>query len=686
LPYWDMVMVVLLIYTATVTPYEVGFHEEINVPRDGVNAMWIINRIVDGCFLLDILLTCNTMCETDPHPVHGPKWLGKRRLITWTYMQSPWAYVDVISILPFYTLGWSSGDAADMGNATNVSIEGSGAAGLSSLRLIKLLRMLKLARMLKAAAYFAPLIKDVLMVRFEMTYASLKVLSLFTWLLLFTHLQACFWGLFATFFAEDEPTWIKEFTDSHTTMRGKEPEPWEVYAAALYWSAMTVTSIGYGEMLPANSAERLLCTFFMIISGMVWAYILSTAAGIAATLNPNTVLFHNTMDQLNYFMRERSLPGKLRKELRHYFEVARHVREINDDANLLEQMPSLMQGRVAFAAHKDWLQRVWYFQHLPDSRESREFNAHIAKNLKVRALVAEERAPIGQLYVLRRGMVVKNWHFMRAGRVWGDDMIIDALHLIDHSQAVAVTYCEVFILSRESLDQVASTYPVARDMIEKAARRLRMQRALLIFLCEQMGTNPRSFIRQKHASNYTFTSSQVTTQQKIDAMHSVLVTERHWGDGRQPSKLSEMLRIRKAAFTAGGVGAGEQSQPSQPSLSNGKSSAPIVPTISQLALAPATPPPKGLAPAAALSPRASASRGNAPTASNAPPAARSRRSETDPDLHAAVSALSHRVDDLAATMQHLGAHAQQQTAMMARLDAFLKERGAQAPTPNPMAC
>ena len=88
---------------------------------------------------------------------------------------------------------------------------------------------------------------------------------------------------------------------------------------------MTVTSIGYGEMLPANSSERLLCTFFMIISAMVWAYILSTAAGIAATLNPNTVLFHNTMDQLNYFMRERSLPGKLRKELRHYFEVAWHV-------------------------------------------------------------------------------------------------------------------------------------------------------------------------------------------------------------------------------------------------------------------------------------------------------------------------------------------------------------------------
>ena len=59
--------------------------------------------------------------------------------------------------------------------------------------------------------------------------------------------------------------------------------------------------------------------------GVSWTYVLSTAAGIASTLDPNAVLYQTTMDQLNYFMRERSLPGKLRKELRHYFEVARHV-------------------------------------------------------------------------------------------------------------------------------------------------------------------------------------------------------------------------------------------------------------------------------------------------------------------------------------------------------------------------
>ena len=154
-------------------------------------------------------------------------------------------------------------------------------------------------------------------------------------------------------------------------------------------------------------------------------------------------------------MRERKLPKRLRHDLRLYFETARHVREVNDDANLLESMSPLLQGRVAFAANREWLERVWYLARLPDTRDTTEFIAAVAKSLTVRAYVAEERAPIGQLYVLRKGIAVKNWRFMRAGMVWGDDIIIDALHLMDHSQAVALTYIEVFVLTREALDVAA---------------------------------------------------------------------------------------------------------------------------------------------------------------------------------------------------------------------------------------
>ena len=48
--------------------------------------------------------------------------------------------------------------------------------------------------------------------------------------------------------------------------------------------------------------------------------------------------------------------------------------------------------------------RIWYFQQLIDSRETREFIAIVAKALVVQALVAEERAPIGQVRFAREHM------------------------------------------------------------------------------------------------------------------------------------------------------------------------------------------------------------------------------------------------------------------------------------------
>ena len=73
----------------------------------------------------------------------------------------------------------------------------------------------------------------------------------------------------------------------------------------------------------------------MLVSGCVWTYVLGTSAGIASTLDPNGVLFRNTMDQLNYFMRERTLPKQMRHDLREFFTAARTVHQANDDQDLV---------------------------------------------------------------------------------------------------------------------------------------------------------------------------------------------------------------------------------------------------------------------------------------------------------------------------------------------------------------
>ena len=50
--------------------------------------------------------------------------------------------------------------------------------------------------------------------------------------------------------------------------------PGSIYAVSVYWAVMTITSIGYGDIAatPYNPVEQVICTFFMMLGGVVWGY------------------------------------------------------------------------------------------------------------------------------------------------------------------------------------------------------------------------------------------------------------------------------------------------------------------------------------------------------------------------------------------------------------------------------
>jgi hypothetical protein len=63
---------------------------------------------------------------------------------------------------------------------------------------------------------------------------------------------------------------------------------------------MCVCSIGYGDILPVNSTEQLVCTLLMVLSGLFWANLVGDICGILATLDVNGIEFRQNMDQVLY--------------------------------------------------------------------------------------------------------------------------------------------------------------------------------------------------------------------------------------------------------------------------------------------------------------------------------------------------------------------------------------------------
>ena len=67
--YWDAVTAVALLYTAVMTPYEVGFMQP---AENWYDPIFLINRLLDVIFIVDMAVSSLLMCESSHRPTHNP--------------------------------------------------------------------------------------------------------------------------------------------------------------------------------------------------------------------------------------------------------------------------------------------------------------------------------------------------------------------------------------------------------------------------------------------------------------------------------------------------------------------------------------------------------------------------------------------------------------------------------------
>ena len=119
---WDALMILLLLYTASVTPYEVAFL------TTSLDALFVVNRCVDLYFLADMALSFVTPFRAPWHSRDAGQWVTERSRIARHYLKG-WFAIDLISILPF--------------DVVSVAIESEDMKKLTIVRVVRLMRLAK---------------------------------------------------------------------------------------------------------------------------------------------------------------------------------------------------------------------------------------------------------------------------------------------------------------------------------------------------------------------------------------------------------------------------------------------------------------------------------------------------------------------------------------------------------------
>lgn len=95
--------------------------------------------------------------------------------------------------------------------------------------------------------------------------------------------------------------WIYDFY----LQRGLEPTKKDIYVASLYYILTTVTTVGYGDITPVNTGERVYAIFLTVVGGAIYGYIIASMASIVSSLDANDRLVSEKMDSIISYMDKR---------------------------------------------------------------------------------------------------------------------------------------------------------------------------------------------------------------------------------------------------------------------------------------------------------------------------------------------------------------------------------------------
>uniref|UniRef100_A0A8C2NWM4 Cyclic nucleotide-gated channel alpha-1 n=2 Tax=Capra hircus TaxID=9925 RepID=A0A8C2NWM4_CAPHI len=349
---------------------------------------------------------------------------------------------------------------------------------------------------------------DLLYIKFGWNYPEIRlnrllrisrmfeISNLVMYIIIIIHWNACVYFSISKAIGFGNDTWV--YPDVNDPDFGRLARK---YVYSLYWSTLTLTTIGETPP-PVRDSEYFFVVADFLIGVLIFATIVGNIGSMISNMNAARAEFQARIDAIKQYMHFRNVSKDMEKRVIKWFDYLWTNKKTVDEREVLKYLPDKLRAEIAINVHLDTLKKVRIFADC-------EAGLLVELVLKLQPQVYSPGD-----YICKKGDIGREMYIIKEGKlaVVADDGITQFVVLSDGSyfgeisilnikgskagnrrtaNIKSIGYSDLFCLSKDDLMEALTEYPDAKGMLEEKGKQILMKDGLLDINIANAGSDPK---------------------------------------------------------------------------------------------------------------------------------------------------------------------------------------------------
>ncbi|MCJ8748977.1 hypothetical protein PDJAM_G00170860 [Pangasius djambal] len=311
-----------------------------------------------------------------------------------------------------------------------------------------------------------------------------RICTLVMYIIIIIHWNACLYFSFSKSIGFGSDPWVYPALT--------EPEFGDLlrkYSFSLYWSTLTLTTIGETPS-PELDSEFFFHVVDFLVGVLIFATIVGNIATMISNMNAAQAQFQARIDSIKQYMQVRHVSKDLEKRVIKWFDYLWTNKKAQDEREVLRYLPDKLRAEIGMNVHLDTLKKVRIFADC-------EAGLLVELILKLQPQVFSPGD-----YICRKGDIGREMYIIKEGKlavvaddgvtqfcVLGDGSYFGEISILNIKGSKAgnrrtanirsIGYSDLFCLSKDDLMEALTEYPDAKSMLEEKGRQILMKDGLI---------------------------------------------------------------------------------------------------------------------------------------------------------------------------------------------------------------